>query len=263
MLSHWDAARAPGPAAGARRAHPCDDARRRSGRVPDAARIRLHRVGHLPALGGHGSSTGYRRPRWRGRSWISRRTCDLGRWRTSSRRRIASSSSTSRGPPLASQAHPRQPRGAARCGPSSMLCPATRGRGSAQPAGGPTPTTLRRPQPADASSEHDDRKASSSTSTGRAPRSSSRPTATPTTRRPRPSSATANAISSLTLAGYTVVRFTYNQVTRTPEAVANRLRRLLHDASRLVVNCHQRRLGTRRRYAWLPAAMLRRLMVSS
>jgi very-short-patch-repair endonuclease len=31
----------------------------------------------------------------------------------------------------------------------------------------------------------------------------------------------------LTLAGYTVVRFTYNQVTRTPEAVADRLRRLL------------------------------------
>jgi hypothetical protein len=31
----------------------------------------------------------------------------------------------------------------------------------------------------------------------------------------------------LTLAGYTVLRFTYNQVTRTPEAVANRLRRLL------------------------------------
>lgn len=31
----------------------------------------------------------------------------------------------------------------------------------------------------------------------------------------------------LTLAGYTVVRFTYNQVTRTPEAVAARLRRLL------------------------------------
>lgn len=31
----------------------------------------------------------------------------------------------------------------------------------------------------------------------------------------------------LTLAGYTVARFTYNQVTRTPEAVANRLRRLL------------------------------------
>jgi hypothetical protein len=31
----------------------------------------------------------------------------------------------------------------------------------------------------------------------------------------------------LTLAGYTVVRFTYNQVTRTPEAVAHRLRRLL------------------------------------
>lgn len=32
----------------------------------------------------------------------------------------------------------------------------------------------------------------------------------------------------LTLAGYTVVRFTYNQVTRTPEAVAHRVRRLLH-----------------------------------
>jgi very-short-patch-repair endonuclease len=31
----------------------------------------------------------------------------------------------------------------------------------------------------------------------------------------------------LTLAGYTVVRFTYNQVTKTPEAVANRLRRLM------------------------------------
>jgi very-short-patch-repair endonuclease len=31
----------------------------------------------------------------------------------------------------------------------------------------------------------------------------------------------------LTLAGYTVVRFTYNQVTQTPEAVANRIRRLL------------------------------------
>jgi hypothetical protein len=33
----------------------------------------------------------------------------------------------------------------------------------------------------------------------------------------------------LALAGYTVVRFTYNQVTRTPEAVANRLRRLLQN----------------------------------
>jgi very-short-patch-repair endonuclease len=31
----------------------------------------------------------------------------------------------------------------------------------------------------------------------------------------------------LTLAGYTVVRFTYNQVTRQPEAVAHRVRRLL------------------------------------
>jgi very-short-patch-repair endonuclease len=31
----------------------------------------------------------------------------------------------------------------------------------------------------------------------------------------------------LTLAGYTVVRFTYNQVTRTPEAVVHRVRRLL------------------------------------
>jgi hypothetical protein len=31
----------------------------------------------------------------------------------------------------------------------------------------------------------------------------------------------------LTLAGYTVVRFTYHQVTRTPEAVAHRVRRLL------------------------------------
>jgi very-short-patch-repair endonuclease len=31
----------------------------------------------------------------------------------------------------------------------------------------------------------------------------------------------------LTLAGYTVVRFTYNQVTQTPEAVAHRIRRLL------------------------------------
>src|SRR4051812_30202073 len=31
----------------------------------------------------------------------------------------------------------------------------------------------------------------------------------------------------LTLAGYTVVRFTYTQVTRTPEAVAHRIRRLL------------------------------------
>jgi very-short-patch-repair endonuclease len=35
----------------------------------------------------------------------------------------------------------------------------------------------------------------------------------------------------LTLAGYTVVRFTYNQVTCTPEAVANRLRRLLRPRS--------------------------------
>jgi very-short-patch-repair endonuclease len=32
---------------------------------------------------------------------------------------------------------------------------------------------------------------------------------------------------ALTLAGYTVVRFTYNQVTRTPEAVAHRIRRLM------------------------------------
>ena len=31
----------------------------------------------------------------------------------------------------------------------------------------------------------------------------------------------------LTLAGYTVVRFTYHQVTQTPEAVAHRIRRLL------------------------------------
>jgi hypothetical protein len=31
----------------------------------------------------------------------------------------------------------------------------------------------------------------------------------------------------LTLAGYIVVRFTYNQVTQTPEAVANRIRRLI------------------------------------
>lgn len=31
----------------------------------------------------------------------------------------------------------------------------------------------------------------------------------------------------LTLAGYTVLRFTYNQVTQTPEAVAHRIRRLL------------------------------------
>ena len=31
----------------------------------------------------------------------------------------------------------------------------------------------------------------------------------------------------LTLAGYTVLRFTHDQVTRTPEAVASRLRRLL------------------------------------
>jgi very-short-patch-repair endonuclease len=36
----------------------------------------------------------------------------------------------------------------------------------------------------------------------------------------------------LTLAGYTVLRFTYDQVTRTPEAVADRLRRLLPTASR-------------------------------
>jgi very-short-patch-repair endonuclease len=31
----------------------------------------------------------------------------------------------------------------------------------------------------------------------------------------------------LTLAGYTVVRFTYRQVTRQPKAVADRVRRLL------------------------------------
>jgi very-short-patch-repair endonuclease len=31
----------------------------------------------------------------------------------------------------------------------------------------------------------------------------------------------------LTLAGYVVVRFTYNHITQTPEAVAGRIRRLL------------------------------------
>jgi hypothetical protein len=66
----------------------------------------------------------------------------------------------------------------------------------------------------------------------------------------------------LTLAGYTVVRFTYKQVTETPNAVAHRIRRLSPDASRLTP-AYQGSDDLDRAQAAFPAAMRRRLIVSS